>query len=94
MAFDFDMTSGMRKEPPISTKYSPRETITSPPSARVFERKEDCGGVIVHHNGGDSRLRPHGRGRPSLPFIKQFAEQAVDMHIALARSPVSSPPSN
>jgi hypothetical protein len=52
VAFDFDITSGMRNEPPISTS-SPRETMTSPPSASEFKSEQNGGGVVVDHDGRD-----------------------------------------
>ena len=44
------ITSGMRKEPPISTS-SPRETITSR-SGPGFPSDEHGAGVVVDHQGG------------------------------------------
>src|SRR6184192_4218017 len=45
MALDFAMTSGMRNEPPISTS-SPRETMTSPPSASVLRARRTAAALL------------------------------------------------
>src|ERR1039457_7058972 len=46
VAPDFDITSGMRKEPPISTN-SPRETRTSPPSASEFNASRTAAALLL-----------------------------------------------
>ena len=43
---DLDITSGMRNEPPISTS-SPRETMTSPPSASVFRASRTAAALLL-----------------------------------------------
>ena len=46
VAFDFDITSGMRNEPPISTS-SPRETMTSPPSASELSASRTAAALLL-----------------------------------------------
>ena len=82
-AFDFVMTSGMRNEPPISTS-SPRETMTSPPSASVFSASRTAAALLlttmVETLASCARAGPDG-----VPHSRQqLAEQAVHVDIALA----------
>src|ERR1035438_6384245 len=89
------MTSGMRKEPPISTS-SPRETITSPPSASEFSASRTAAAllfttIVETEPEPSAGLRPFGslrslRGGPgggnqgALPNAKQ----PIDVNVALA----------
>ena len=80
-AFDFDITSGMRNDPPISTS-SPRETMTSPPSARVFSASRTAAALLL-----TTMVEMSGVARAPSPaklLIQQLAKEPVDMHVALA----------
>ena len=70
---DFAITSGMRNDPPISTS-SPRETMTSPPSASAFSVSSTAAALLLTTMVATSR--------PMSP--NNLGEQPVHMHIALA----------
>ena len=63
----------MRNEPPISTS-SPRETMTSPPSASAFSASSTAAALLLTTMVETSRS----------PVVQQLRKQATDMDVALA----------
>ena len=77
----------MRKEPPISTS-SPRETMTSPFSASVLSASRTAAALLLTTMVEIAGLAPLAGTRrvytSIYSFIEEFAEQAIDVHVALA----------
>ena len=74
VAPDFAMTSGMRKDPPISTS-SPRETITSPPSARVFRASSTAAALLLTTYGRDRCAAIRQPGHSFAPAVCETADR-------------------
>ena len=70
---DFAITSGMRNDPPISTS-SPRETMTSPPSASAFSDSSTAAALLFTTMVATLALRR----------MQQARKQAIDVRIAFA----------
>ena len=75
IAPDFAITSGIRNDPPISTS-SPRETMTSPPSARELSASSTAAALLFTTMVAIST--------PSYALGQQLFEQAINVDVALA----------
>src|SRR5277367_6347042 len=92
MAFDLDITSGMRKEPPISTN-SPRETMTSPFSASVLSARRTAAALLlttmVEIFGSATRAEASASTRASTCSSRSLRNRRSTCTSRVPRSPVS-----
>src|SRR5207253_1776830 len=90
MALDLAITSGIRNEPPISTS-SPRETITSPPSARVLRAISTAAALLfttMVEISDDSRrvdYTTQGISQGLLELVLNRSGQATDRNLQTVR---------